>query len=48
MSQSMEAILQEMAMKFLRLFSLSNSDGIFWSKKSGNPDDGLSTGVPGG
>lgn len=47
-SQSIESIRQSMAIKFRRFFSVSSRLGAFLSKKSGRPDDGLSTGVPGG
>jgi hypothetical protein len=35
-------------MKCLRLFSLANNTGAILRKTSDHPDDGLSTGVPGG
>ena len=47
-TQSNESIRHEIAIKYLRPLSLSKSVGALFSRKSGNPDDGLSMGVPGG
>ena len=46
-NQSIECMCTLMAIKCCRPISVSRRAGILFSKKSGNPDVGLSMGVPG-